>query len=440
MGDKMKNSYIFIDFQNQSVDLKLIIDTLSKNRRIIGIKAYGHWYKHPILSLNYAKNGAELIEIPEDTFSSNKKNDIKLIVDVIETLFIKKNVDEFVIISGDLDFLPLLFKLREYSKYVTVISRRNSTSAYLINNADEYIAYDELVKSESLHLPLPGTLDKLILEIKEILNNRDVNFDFFNISRLLEGLSIEPKKYNHKSIESLTDEIISEIKGEKYYESYKTFLLRTIAKYGREGAEISQLKECLIKKDKWSPPDKISFSSFIEKLAKDNQAFYNDKKVYIKAPERWEILLKDKLPYPEYIDTFSNEFIQRCNGEKTIREILDTMIQEKTIPAKIANSFGHLSKFTGLIKGVDGSDYVSYNIPVISSSDPNRFKRALQKAIIKEILKNENLFFEDISYLSTFILNKENLKYINSLLNELTEQGDITRDKNKFLYNLKSGH
>ena len=92
MGDKMKNSYIFIDFQNQSVDLKLIIDTLSKNRRIIGIKAYGHWYKHPILSLNYAKNGAELIEIPEDTFSSNKKNDIKLIVDAIETLFfVSKN-------------------------------------------------------------------------------------------------------------------------------------------------------------------------------------------------------------------------------------------------------------------------------------------------------------------------------------------------------------
>ncbi len=435
----MKNSYIFIDFQNQSVDLKLIIDTLSKNRRIIGIKAYGHWYKHPILSISYAKNGAELIEIPEDTFSSNKKNDIKLIVDVIETLFIKENVDEFVIISGDLDFLPLLFKLREYGKYITVISRRNSTSVYLINNADEYIAYDELVKSESLHLPLPGTIDKLIVEIKEILNNRDINLDFFNISRLLEGLSIDPKKYNHKSIESLTDEVISEIKGEKYYESYKTFLLRTISKYGKEGADIKQLKECLIKKDKWSPPEKISFSSFIEKLIKENQAFYNDKKVYIKAPERWEILLKDKLPYSEYIDIFSKEFIFRCNGNNTIREILDSLIQEKIIPSKIANSFGHLSKFTGLIKGVDGSDYVSYNIPVISNSDSTQFKKALQKAIIKEILKYESLFFDEISTLSKFILNKDNSKYIISLLDDLAKQGEITREKNKFIYKIKSG-
>lgn len=436
---RVKNSYMFIDFQNQSVDLRLIIDKLSENRRIVGIKAYGHWNKHPILSLSYAKEGAELIEIPEDTFSSNKKNDVKLIVDVIEALFIKKNIDEFVIVSGDLDFLPLLFKLREYGKYITVISRRNSTSIHLINNADEYIAYDELVKSESLQTPLPGTLDKLIVEIRDILGSRNMNPDFFNVSRLLEGLSIRPQKYNQKSIESLTNKIVLEIKGEKYFETYKTFLLRTIAGYGKDGVETAVLKERLIDKDKWSPPDKVSFASFIKKLTDERKIVSYKNRVYVKAPYRWELLLKDKLPYPEYIDVFSREFIKRCKGEKTIREILDELIDEKIIPVKIANSFGHLSKFTGLIKGVDGSDYVSYNIPVVSDVDPDTFIKNLRKVIIKEILKNENIYFEEIPVLSKFIFGKEEKKYIDSFFDELVAEGEISKDETKYIYNIKSG-
>jgi hypothetical protein len=54
-------------------------------------------------------------------------------------------------------------------------------------------------------------------------------------------------------------------------------------------------------------------------------------------------------------------------------------------------------------------------------------------------MKNENVYFEEIPVLSKFILGKEEKKYINSLLNELISEGEISKDETKYVYNIKSG-
>jgi len=52
-----------------------------------------------------------------------------------------------VVISGDSDFSPLVSKLRENAKTVIGLGVKNSTSDLLINNCDEFIYYDDLVRS-----------------------------------------------------------------------------------------------------------------------------------------------------------------------------------------------------------------------------------------------------------------------------------------------------
>jgi hypothetical protein len=69
-------------------------------------------------------------------------------VDALDLCYTKEHVDTFVIVSGDSDFSPLVSKLRENAKTVIGVGVKNSSSDLLINNCDEFIYYDDLVRAD----------------------------------------------------------------------------------------------------------------------------------------------------------------------------------------------------------------------------------------------------------------------------------------------------
>jgi hypothetical protein len=69
-------------------------------------------------------------------------------VDALDLCYTKSHVDTFVIVSGDSDFSPLVSKLRENAKTVIGVGVKNSSSDLLINNCDEFIYYDDLVRQD----------------------------------------------------------------------------------------------------------------------------------------------------------------------------------------------------------------------------------------------------------------------------------------------------
>jgi hypothetical protein len=71
-----------------------------------------------------------------------------MVVDALDLCYTKGHVDSFVIISGDSDFSPLVSKLRENAKTVIGVGVKNSTSDLFLNNCDEFIYYDDLVRKE----------------------------------------------------------------------------------------------------------------------------------------------------------------------------------------------------------------------------------------------------------------------------------------------------
>jgi hypothetical protein len=71
-----------------------------------------------------------------------------MVVDALDLCYTKGHVDTFVIISGDSDFSPLVSKLRENAKTVIGVGVKNSTSDLFLNNCDEFIYYDDLVRKE----------------------------------------------------------------------------------------------------------------------------------------------------------------------------------------------------------------------------------------------------------------------------------------------------
>jgi hypothetical protein len=90
----------------------------------------------------------ELIEIPHVRQSGKNSADIRMVVDALDLCYTKAHVDTFVIVSGDSDFSPLVSKLRENAKTVIGVGVKNSSSDLLINNCDEFIYYDDLVRQD----------------------------------------------------------------------------------------------------------------------------------------------------------------------------------------------------------------------------------------------------------------------------------------------------
>jgi hypothetical protein len=76
-----------------------------------------------------------------------------MVVDALDLCYTKSHVDTFVIISGDSDFSPLVSKLRENAKKVIGMGVKKSTSDLFINNCDEFLYYDDLVRVQRRQPP-----------------------------------------------------------------------------------------------------------------------------------------------------------------------------------------------------------------------------------------------------------------------------------------------
>ncbi len=155
-SDDNKKLALFCDFENialgvrdakyQKFDISFIIEKLLVKGSIVVKKAYCDWNRYKDFKVPMHEASFELIDIPHVRQSGKNSADIRMVVDALDLCYTKEHVDTFVIISGDSDFSPLVSKLRENAKTVIGVGVKNSTSDLLINNCDEFIYYDDLVR------------------------------------------------------------------------------------------------------------------------------------------------------------------------------------------------------------------------------------------------------------------------------------------------------
>lgn len=155
-SDDNKNLALFCDFENialgvrdakyQKFDISFILEKLLVKGSIVVKKAYCDWNRYKDFKVPMHEASFELIDIPHVRQSGKNSADIRMVVDALDLCYTKAHVDTFVIISGDSDFSPLVSKLRENAKMVIGVGVKNSTSDLLINNCDEFIYYDDLVR------------------------------------------------------------------------------------------------------------------------------------------------------------------------------------------------------------------------------------------------------------------------------------------------------
>jgi uncharacterized protein (TIGR00288 family) len=136
------------DANYPSFDIGKVLERLLLKGDIVVKKAYCDFERYKDFKRGLHEAAFELIEIPHVRQSGKNSADIRMVVDALDLCYTKGHVDTFVIISGDSDFSPLVSKLRENSKTVIGVGVKNSTSDLFLNNCDEFIYYDDLVRKE----------------------------------------------------------------------------------------------------------------------------------------------------------------------------------------------------------------------------------------------------------------------------------------------------
>ena len=148
---------VFIDFENLAIGVRdnehgdfraeLVLKRLLEKGRIVYKRAYCDWGKYRSAVREFHSHGIEMVDIPQSKMSGKNSADIHMVVDALDLCYAKTHIDAFALLSGDSDFSPLVSKLKENNKRVIGCGVKSSTSHLLIDSCDEFIYYDDLVRS-----------------------------------------------------------------------------------------------------------------------------------------------------------------------------------------------------------------------------------------------------------------------------------------------------
>ena len=155
----LKNTALLIDFENLICGLSgntntdsdeglfdpsLLLKISEDQSRLTTALAYADW-RHRDYNQHQFKlyqHGIELVHV----LGKGQKNavDLRLAVDAMEMIYERPQIDRYVIVSGDRDFIHLLKKLRLHNKEIVGVSPENCASEDLAELCDRFVNYESL--------------------------------------------------------------------------------------------------------------------------------------------------------------------------------------------------------------------------------------------------------------------------------------------------------
>jgi len=106
----------------------------------------------PFVRHHFLRAGCEVIDCPPLTAQLKNSADIRMVMDMGDILTHDTHFDEFIILSGDADFTPVLHRLRAHARRTVIYSNDNTAAPYTA------ICDAEVRESDFLALLLEGQL------------------------------------------------------------------------------------------------------------------------------------------------------------------------------------------------------------------------------------------------------------------------------------------
>jgi NYN domain len=160
-----------------------------RQRRIVMNRCYGNpvprrnatdnstdMNSFPFIRHNFLRAGFEIIDCPPLTAQLKNSADIRMVMDVRDLLTHDTYFDEFVILSGDADFTPVLHRLRAHARRTVIFANDYTAQPYTA------ICDGEVREADLLNLLLEGRLpgqqpDAVPAIVTTSIQNEDVARD-----------------------------------------------------------------------------------------------------------------------------------------------------------------------------------------------------------------------------------------------------------------------
>ncbi len=121
---------------------------------------YANWRReNEVVAQTLYSMGFEPIHV---SLKKTNSVDVKLTVDCLNTAYRYPEIEHFLIVTADKDFIPLVNALRALEKRVTLIGRAETASDQLILSADAFISLEELLASKFAPQPATAPQDPTI--------------------------------------------------------------------------------------------------------------------------------------------------------------------------------------------------------------------------------------------------------------------------------------
>ena len=102
--------------------------------------------------------GFEVVDCPTLTARQKNAADIRIVIDILQSLESSTRYDEFIVASSDADFTPVLRLLRTHDRSTVIMSTAQTAEAYR-NVAEILIAADDIVTLIKPEIPLENGRD-----------------------------------------------------------------------------------------------------------------------------------------------------------------------------------------------------------------------------------------------------------------------------------------
>jgi hypothetical protein len=177
--DELGDTAVFFDFENIVLGVKgkfrpaRVVEHLSSRGNVHIRRAYADWGRYSRFQSDLLELGVEMVFLPSYGLGDKNRTDTAVAVDAMETMFLRENIETFVIVSGDSDFGVLARKLRGYGKRVIGISAKSSASKVLAAVCHEFIFYESLTGEALQGYTLKDGEALIRRVLPDLMENRD---------------------------------------------------------------------------------------------------------------------------------------------------------------------------------------------------------------------------------------------------------------------------
>ena len=214
---RKKDVALFLDFENvyisvrqvynQNPNFDVIVEKAEEFGRVIISRAYADWYHYQRITNSLYANGIEPVYVPTYYYGQDPQHahaiknsvDIHLVIDAMRMLYSHDNIDTFVFVTGDRDFIPLMNAIRQFGKECIVIGVAESASSHLAQSADEFYFYHQLAEDIAPNIQTKDPYEALVEAIHRA-RERNSEPTFATLKLLMQEImgAFDQSRYKNK--------------------------------------------------------------------------------------------------------------------------------------------------------------------------------------------------------------------------------------------------